>query len=135
MLQIDLLIFSHLSSPLPVNPSMQVQVIVLNGKLSYTLHSAFWTHGWKAVHGFLQSPLLFVIMHACLLGHSLSILHPSSMTGSGTKFENKIYMILYILYKTQIKKFVKINYYLEYRPHHMDHQWNLVGMCKFLCDF
>ena len=38
------------------------------------------------VHGFLHSPLLLVIMQACLLGHSLSILQPSSSTtGSGTK--------------------------------------------------
>ena len=60
--------------------------MVLRGRLSYTLHSANWTHGWNVVHGFLQSPLPLVMMHACLLGHSLSMLQPKSSTwGSGTR--------------------------------------------------
>ena len=59
--------------------------MVLRGRVSYTLHSAFATHGVNVVHGFLQSPLLFLTMHTSLLGQSLSSLQPSSRTGSGTE--------------------------------------------------
>ena len=59
--------------------------MVLNGSVSYTLHSAFATHGEKVVHGFLQSPLLFLTIQTSLLGQSLSSLQPSSWIGSGTR--------------------------------------------------
>jgi hypothetical protein len=72
-------------SPFPVNPGRQVQVIVLSGSVSYTLHSALATQGVNVEHGFLQSPRLFLTMQTSLLGQSLSSLHPSSLMGSGTK--------------------------------------------------
>jgi len=39
------------------------------------------------------SPLPPMVIQACLLGHSLSILHPSSTTGSGTEIDNWIYAL------------------------------------------
>ena len=65
---------------MPVNPGKQIQLIVLKGKVLWTLHSALLTHGWITLQGSLQSPL----KHASLLGHSLSSLHPGS-GGGGTK--------------------------------------------------
>lgn len=65
-------------SPFPVNPGRHVQVIVLRGSVSYTLHSALDVQGVKVVHGFLQSPLLFLTMQTSLLGQSRSSLQPSS---------------------------------------------------------
>ena len=80
----NLLIFEQSSSPFPVNPSTQTQVIVLSGKVSYTLHTAFVTQGLNSVQGFLHSPRPPWMMQASWLGQSLSILQPSSTTGSGT---------------------------------------------------
>jgi UDP-N-acetylglucosamine enolpyruvyl transferase len=71
----------HWTFPLPVKPGSQMQTIVLSGRVSWTRHSALATQGLISRQGFLQVPL----KHACLLGHSPSDLHPSSMTGSGTE--------------------------------------------------
>jgi hypothetical protein len=77
---LSLLILSHRTSPFPVKPGKQIQLIVLSGKELCTTHSAFGAHGWITLHGFSQSPL----KHACLLGHSRSSLQPGS-GGGGTK--------------------------------------------------
>jgi len=73
-----LLIGAQCWSPFPVNPGRQVQVMVLSGRVSYTLHSALVVHGVNVEHGFLQSPRLFLTMQTSLLGQSRSSLHPSS---------------------------------------------------------
>jgi hypothetical protein len=81
--KVILLILSHRTSPFPVKPKRHVQVMVLRGRVSYTLQSAFSAQGFNWVQGFLQSPA----RHASLLGQSPSSLHPSSIWGSGTKNE------------------------------------------------
>ena len=77
----NVLISSQWTSPFPVKPETQVQLIVLKGRELWTVHSAFRAHGWITLQGSLQSPL----KQASLLGHSLSSLHPGS-GGGGTKF-------------------------------------------------
>jgi hypothetical protein len=59
------------------------------------LHSALDTQGVNVEQGFLQSPLLFLTMQTSLLGQSLSSLHPSSCTGSGTeiKWQKKLSLV------------------------------------------
>jgi hypothetical protein len=59
------------------------------------LHSALSAQGRNVVQGFLHSPFPPEIMHACLLGHSLSIWQPrsSAMTRSGVK-ENIFNLII-----------------------------------------
>ena len=47
-----LLILSQRTSPFPVKPGKQVQLIVLNGKELWTSHSAFGAHGRITLQGF-----------------------------------------------------------------------------------
>ena len=75
------LIFSQRSSPFPVYPGMQVQDIVLNGNVLWTVHSALLAQGAIAKHGSLH----FSCKHDCLLGQSLSVVH--STFGIGTVLE------------------------------------------------
>ena len=77
------LIFSQRSSPFPVYPGMQVQDIVLNGSVLWTVQSALLAQGAIAKHGSLH----FSCKHDCLLGQSLSVVH--STFGIGTVLEEK----------------------------------------------
>ena len=63
---------------------MQIQVIVLRGRVLCTTQSAFCTQGAIASQGLTHS--LFI--HACLLGHSLSSLHPGSSMGTRIAMDN-----------------------------------------------
>lgn len=73
---------SHCKSPLPVNPGSQTQTIVLSGKSSWTVQTAFGAQGSILRQGFWQSPS----KQACLLGQSASCLQElSSGTGRGTE--------------------------------------------------
>ena len=83
-----LLILSQWTSPFPVNPGKQTQLIVLLGSVLWTMHSAFGAQGWIAVQGFLHS----WSRHASLLGQSLSSKHSGSYTGTGIDCE--VYEIL-----------------------------------------
>ena len=56
-----------------------MQLIVLNGKELWTSHSAFGAQGLMTEQGFWHS----LSIHASLLEHSLSSLHPGS-GGGGT---------------------------------------------------
>ena len=79
---------SHLSSPFPEYPGLQVQTMTLHGSSSFTTQFAFLTHGLRWTHGLRHSPE----KQACLDGQSPSVTQPgSSMTGSGTgKKNNKL---------------------------------------------
>ena len=84
-----LLYLSQAMSPRPTYPVSQVQIMVLSGKVFWTLQTALAAHGWIAVHGFWHS----LLIQASRFGHSISPLHPVSI---GTR--NKIMNV----YQTEI---------------------------------
>ena len=113
---------SHWTSPFPVYPGLQVQIMTLRGSSSLTTQCAFVAHGEILRHGFWHSPS----KQASLLKQSPSVEHPvSSTTGSGTK---DMFVKVGELLETESYK----KTYLVYMQCHTDFLCNLVctGRCR-----
>ena len=133
------LILSQRTSPFPVKPGRQIQLMVLNGRVLWTIHSEFWAHGLITSQGLSHSPS----KHACLLGHSRSSLHPGSGGGGTEKYYNIPFFDTLISFKLQIRcKYTGMNVmsiklrgsYWDYMQCRTDRLWSQVYNYKFLCD-
>ena len=120
-------ILSQLTTPLPVNPSKQRQLMVLVGVVEWTLHCALATHGAIVVHGSTHLFLPPVWQQISKAGQSTSSLQScSSTTGSGTTFRKNV--------TPSVSTYLQKNSHLDHIQQSMDHLCSQVCKCTCLCD-